>query len=149
MGVMRLAAGFLAAVIVGFLLSVLFMTAYTLANYPGFEVDFSAFSSTFLLNLQGLATGSPFAGILAVAFAIAFAVAAGLKRVLTPLAAIAYPLAGAVAVPALLVIVENVMIGGGVGAFFGARGATGLLLQAVAGAGGGLVFSLVAGARRR
>ena len=97
MGVMRLAAGFLAAVIVGFLLSVLFMTGYTLANYPGFDVDFSAFSSTFLLNLQGLATGSPFAGILAVAFAIAFAVAAGLKRVLTPLAAIAYPLAGAVA----------------------------------------------------
>jgi len=149
MGVARTIIGFLAAVLVGFLLSVLCLTGYTLANYPGFDLTFSVFWSTFLLNLQGLATGSPFAGILAAAFAVAFAIAAILKRFLKPLAPIAYILAGAAAVPALLVIVENVMIGGGVGAFFGARGATGLLLQAIAGAGGGLVFTAFVGSRRR
>lgn len=149
MGMARVVIGFAAAVAVGFVLSVLFLTQHTLSTYPGFDQSFAAFQSTFLLNLQGLATRSPFAGILAVAFAIAFAIAAGLKRILKPLAAVAYPLAGAAAVPALILIVENVMIGGGVGAFFGARGTTGLLLQALAGAGGGLVFSVIAGSSRR
>ncbi|MCB2112098.1 MAG: hypothetical protein R3C42_08805 [Parvularculaceae bacterium] len=149
MKIARTIIGFLAAVIVGFILSVLCLTGYTLAGYPGFDLDFHAFWSTFILNLQGLATGSPFAGILAVAFAIAFAVAAILKRLLKPLAPFAYVIAGAAAVPALLAIVENVMIGGGVGAFYGARGATGLLLQALAGAGGGLAYTVFRGATMR
>ena len=148
MGMARILVGFIAAATVGFLSSVAFLTGMTLSRYPGFEQALDAYAATYALNLSGLATGSPFVGIFAVALAIGFAVAAILKRLLTPLAGIAYVLAGAAAAPALFLIVENVMIGGGVGAFFGARGIAGLALQALAGAASGLVFTLIAVRKR-
>ncbi|MEZ5897376.1 MAG: hypothetical protein R3C51_13360 [Parvularculaceae bacterium] len=147
MGVVRIGLAFAAAVFACFLLSTVFMTYNTLSNYPGFEMSAGVFLETLQLNLVGLAAGSPFAGILAVALAIGFTVAAIVKRVLTPLAPVAYIVAGAITVPLLFYIVETVVIDGGVGAFFGARGGTGMGCQAVAGAAAGLVFSVFASRR--
>jgi hypothetical protein len=144
MAIVRILAGLLGAVAAGFLLSAAFLTQQTLSAYPGFRFTPAVFAETYGMNLAGLATGSPFVGIMAACFAIGFAVAAVLKRVLKPLAPVAYVLAGAAALPALFYLVENVMLGGGVGAFFGAREPSGLALQALAGAVGGLVFTLIA-----
>lgn len=148
MAIIRIFFGLLAAVGSGYLLSAAFLTLRTLSAYPGFEVTPAALAETFGMNVEGLATGSPFIGILAVCFAVAFLVAAALKRVLKPLAPVAYVIAGAAALPALFFLVENVMLGGGVGAFFGARDPSDLALQAVAGAVGGLFFTLIAVRRR-
>ncbi len=147
MQAMRVLAGFVFAVLTGFLLSVGFLTAQTLSHYPGFAAAPAAYASTYWLNLQGLSTGSPFVIIFAAALATGFVVAALLKRVLKPLAGAAYILAGAAATPALFAIVENFVIGGGVGAFYGARGLVGMALQALAGAAAGLVFTQFAGRR--
>ncbi|MFN3958416.1 MAG: hypothetical protein ACK4NP_00725 [Parvularculaceae bacterium] len=148
MAIIRVLAGFLAALAGGFLLSAAFLTLRTLSAYPGFEVTPANLAETFGMNVSGLAAGSPFIAILAVCFAVAFAVAAALKRIVKPLAPVAYVIAGAAALPALFYLVENVMLGGGVGAFFGARDPADLALQAVAGAAGGIIFTLIAVRRR-
>ncbi|MDZ7629236.1 MAG: hypothetical protein U5J99_12630 [Parvularculaceae bacterium] len=144
MAIVRILIGFVVAVAFGYLLSAAFLTVQTLSAYPGFQPSAGALAETYSLNVAGLATGSPFIAILAVCFAIAFAVAAIFKRILKPLAPVAYVLGGATALPALFFLVENVMLGGGVGAFFGARDPSDLALQALAGAAGGLVFTLIA-----
>lgn len=144
MAVVRILLGLVGAVIVGFLLSAAFLTLQTLSAYPGFEPAPAVLAETYGMNVTGLATGSPFIAILGVCFAVAFAIAAVLKRILKPLAPVAYVIGGAAALPALYYLVENVMLGGGVGAFFGARDPSDLALQALAGAAGGLVFTLIA-----
>ncbi|MCA8888488.1 MAG: hypothetical protein KDA46_06660 [Parvularculaceae bacterium] len=144
---MRTRLAFLAGAIAGFVLSTVFITYNTLSNYPGFEMSTGVFLETFRLNLVGLSVGSPFAVVLTVALAIGFGVAAVIKRVLTPLAPVAYIVAGAITFPLLFYIIEAVVIDGGVGAFFGARGGTGMGCQAVAGAAAGLVFSVFASRR--
>jgi hypothetical protein len=95
---------------------------------------------TLVLNLQGL---TQLGVIFTIALAVGFAVAFGLKRIVTPLAGIAYPLAGAAAVIAAILLIENTMAKGGAGAIAGARGALGLGLQGLAGFAGGIVFSLL------
>ncbi len=147
MGVVRIGLAFAAAAVTGFLLSTFFMTYNTLSNYPGFEMSLGVLLTTLQLNLVGLAAGSPFAGILAVALAIGFGVAAIARRVLMPLAPVAYIIAGAIATPLLFYIVETVVISGGVGAFFGTRGVAGMGFQAVAGAVAGLVFTVLSARR--
>lgn len=148
MAAIRIILGFVAGVGAAFILSAAFLTQQTLTSYPGLEPDVAAIASTFGLNVVGLATGSPFIGILGATLAIAFIVAAVLKRILKPLAPVAYVIAGAAGMPALFYLVENVMLGGGVGAFFGARDPAGMALQAVAGAIGGLVFTVLAVRKR-
>lgn len=148
MAFIRIIIGFLAALGVGYLLSAFFLTVQTLSAYSGLQANPQVIAETFGMNVTGLATSSPFIAILAVCFMIAFAIAAVLKRILKPLAPVAYVIAGAAALPALFYLVENVMLGGGVGAFFGARDPEDLALQALAGAAGGLVFTLIAVRRR-
>jgi hypothetical protein len=79
---------------------------------------------------------------------VGFLVAAGLKRILTPLAPVAYPIAGAAAVVAAIWLIENVVAGGGVGAIGGARDALGMALQGLAGLAGGTVFAALRGRPR-
>lgn len=144
MAVVRILVGFLAALGCGYLLSAAFLTSQTLSAYPGFKVTPAAFAETFAMNVTGLAAGSPYIAILAVCFAVAFLIAAAAKRLVKPLAPVAYVIAGAAALPSLFYLVETVMLGGGVGAFFGARDPVDLALQALAGAVGGLAFTLIA-----
>lgn len=145
---------FILAALVAYLLSCLAMTSYTLQEYAdiGLTLTPATMLETYWLNVQGLAEPAPgqpvsFAVIQVVGLMIAFLVAGGVKRIIRPLAPFAYPVAGLVALPVLIILIENVMIGGGVGAFFGARGPLGLALQGGAGLVGGLVFALVKGTR--
>ena len=87
----------------------------------------------------GIAVGTVFSIALIIGFIVAFA----LKRLIKPLAMIAYPLAGAAAVVAAIYLVETTMAKGGAGAIWGARDPIGLALQGLAGAFGGTVFALL------
>jgi hypothetical protein len=88
--------------------------------------------------------GPQFAAIVAIALAVGFIVAAILKRVLTPLAGIAYPLGGACALIAAMFVLPILLKLDGITPLAGARGGLGLAFQALAGALGGLVFTLIA-----
>jgi len=90
-----------------------------------------------LSNVSGLWV---YGAIMTIGFLFAFLVAAGLRRVLRPLAPLAYPLAGAAAMAAILVLVEQ-QLGGGAGVIGGARTPLGFGLQCLAGAFAGLVFA--------
>ena len=144
---------FILAALVAFLLSCLAMTGYTLAEYAaiGLSPTPGVAFETYWLNLIGLGLPTAqqplsFGLVEALGLLVAFMVAGLVKRVVPVLSPFAYPVAGAVALPVLIILIENVMIGGGVGVFYGARGPLGLGLQALAGLAGGLVFSLL---RRR
>lgn len=76
--------------------------------------------------------------VIAIGLGIGFLVAAVLKKILVPLASIAYPAAGAVAMLTPLLLMKNVF---GVFPILGAQTSTGLVLQIVAGIFGGLIFS--------
>lgn len=95
-------------------------------------------------DIVGLAP--QFGLVMALGLLVGFLVAAVLKRVLKPLAPIAYPLAGAVAVGAALTVMG--MAFDGITPIAGARTTIGFGLQCLAGAVGGLVFSVFAGRKR-
>lgn len=149
MRILRLGAAFASAAIATLAASSAFYTNQVLARQTaiGLETTPAQQFEAYVLNFKGLAIGSvpSFGMVLTVALAIGFAVASILRRAVRPLAPIAYPLAGAASVIGLIYLIENVVIGGGVGAFGGARDAGGMALQAIAGFIGGLVFALVLG----
>ena len=64
-----------------------------------------------------------------------------LKRILKPLAVIAYPVAGAAAMGTILGALEVVYPG--VGAIGGAQSTVGIALQCLAGAIGGIIFMVL------
>ncbi len=92
-----------------------------------------------LVNFTGLWV---YGAVMTVGFAVAFLVAAGLRRVLRPLAPVAYPLAGAAAMATILLLVEQ-QLGGGAGVIGGARTPLGFALQCAAGTCAGLVFAVL------
>lgn len=94
--------------------------------------------STFTQNLTGLWI---YAIIIAAALLLGFATAFFVKRLLRPLAPIAYPTAGAAAMLAMILLIEQ-QLGGGAGIIGGARDALGLTLQCIAGFIGGAVFAV-------
>lgn len=96
-----------------------------------------------LNDLLGL--GPLYGAVIAVGLAIGFVIAASLKRVLKPLAPIAYPLAGAAVIALALYLMSVVYYNAT--PIAGARGPFGFALQCLAGAAGGLVF--VALSRRK
>ena len=82
-----------------------------------------------------------FGMVIAIAFAVAFGVAYFMKRVIKPLAIIAYPLAGAAAMATILVTLEIVFDGSGV--IGGAQSTVGFGLQCLAGTIGGAFFMML------
>ncbi|MEL6113480.1 MAG: hypothetical protein AAFR20_11820 [Pseudomonadota bacterium] len=146
---LRIIFGYILAVIVAVLAASTFYSHQVLAKQEAIGVEFTGAQrlQAYTDNLIGLAPS--YGGVVAIGLLIAFPVAAGLKRVLKPLAAIAYPAAGAAALFTVVWSIENLMAGGGTGAIGGARDAVGMGLQAVAGALGGLTFALVSGGWRR
>jgi len=83
-----------------------------------------------------------YGAIIAIALLFGFVVAFGVKRILKPLAPIAYPTAGAAALLVMLILVEQ-QLGGGAGVIGGARDAFGLALQCLAGFIGGGLFAVL------
>ena len=147
MSLVRIAIAFVAANLATYILAVLFFTQQVIAKQAeiGAVYTLPQKADTFLDNLMGLA-GS-YGAVLAIALLLGFLVAAGVKRVLTPLAPIAYPVAGAAAVFTAIYLIENTIAAGGVGALGGARGLVGIGLQCFAGFVGGGVFALLRGRR--
>lgn len=146
MRIVRIIAAYVAAAIVTYTAASLFYTQQILAKQAAIGAVYTPAqqAETYLTNFLGLGV---YGTVLTVALLIGLVVAAILKRVIKPLAPIAYPLAGAAAVVAAIYFIETTAAAGGAGAIGGARDAIGLALQGLAGALGGLVFALIA--RRR
>lgn len=132
---------FLPAAAVAYGLSSAFYTQQTLAVQADVGIIYTPAQivQTAVANFLGLAPS--FGVVIAIALAIGFLVAWGVKRVLTPLAPIAYPAAGAAAIMTLIFIIDNLIFGGGAGLVGGAGTIFGLMLQGFAGLVGGLVFA--------
>ncbi len=145
MRIIRLMLAFLGSVAVTYVLATGFYTQQVLAKRAAIGLEFTSAQriSNFLDNLVGFSVGTvpSYGMILMIALLIGFFVAAGLKRVLTPLAPIAYPTAGAVSIFVVLWAVET-FVAKGSGAFEGASGPVGLALQCFAGFVGGVVFAV-------
>lgn len=144
MRILRFLAAFIASTATTYVLASIFYTQRTLAAQseaigrnlytPAQQVE------TYIDNLVGLAPS--YGLILTIALMIGFLVAAAVKRILIPLAPVAYPVAGGAAVFTAIWLIENLVAGGGVGAIGGARDALGMSLQVLAGVLGGAVFAL-------
>ncbi len=148
MRIIRLGIAFVGAGLVTFVLATLFYTQQVLAKRAAIGLEFTPAQkfSNYLDNLAGFAIGTvpSYGMILVIALLIGFIVAAGVKRVLVPLAPIAYPVAGAASIFVMLWAVET-FVAKGSGAFEGASGPIGIALQCFAGFVGGAVFALTRG----
>ena len=142
MTVVRILLGFLAAVAAAFVLASAFHTHMVIdaLGDAGAVVSLDRRLTMTANDLVGLAP--QFGAVVAIALAVGFLVAAGLRRVLKPLAPLAYPLAGAVALGVALTAMSAAF--DGITPIAGARTTLGFALQCLAGAVGGLVFSAVA-----
>ena len=147
MNIVRTAVAFGAAIIATYSVAVFFFTQQVIAKQAeiGAVYSFEQKTDTFLQNLMGL--GPSYGVVLVIALLLGFLIAAGVKRILKPLAPIAYPVAGAAAVFTAIYLIENTIAAGGVGALGGARGLVGIGLQCFAGFVGGGVFALLRGVR--
>ena len=148
MRIARIIAAYVAASLVTVVTASAFYTQQILSAQQAIGIEFTAAqqAETYLLNLVGLAPA--YGAVLSIALLIGFAAAAGVKRVLKPLAPVAYPVAGAAAVWTAIYLIETVMASGGASAIGGARTALGLALQCLAGALGGTVFALLSRPRK-
>ncbi len=136
---------YLLAVAVTYSLAVAFYTQQVIAKVEAIGAVYSQQQkiNTFTENFLGLAFREQpsFGLMMAIALLIGFIIAFGVKRILKPLAPVAYPIAGAAAIVAMLAFIESTIAGGGAGVFGGARDAMGLALQGLAGFLGGAAFA--------
>ena len=130
---------YLTAAAATYLLAAVFYTHRVLAGQAAVGIKYTPAqqAETYLANITGLWL---YGAMILIALAIAFVVAWLVKKVVTPLAPVAYPVAGAAAIYVLLVLVEA-QLGGGAGVIGGARTAIGVALQCAAGLVGGVVFA--------
>lgn len=142
----RIAIGFIGAALAATVFGSIVQTQLVIAA-SGIDVSTAVRLGMTTSDLMGLAPS--YGPVIAVGLAIAFAVAAILKRIIKPLASIAYPLAGAAAIATALIVMPIWLDLPGMTPLAGTRGGLGFALQGLAGALGGLVFSLVAVRRRR
>lgn len=141
MNAVRLISAFLGSVIITYGFASTFYTFRVLSEQRAVGITYTASqqAETYLANFLGLPA---YGAVIAIALAIAFIVASFAKKVLKPLAPIAYPLAGGTAIFVALLLIES-QLGGGAGVIGGAREPLGMALQSVAGATGGLLFDFL------
>lgn len=142
MTVIRIILGYAAAAIVALVLASAFHTHMVIAalGEAGAAIPFDKRLAMTANDLVGLAP--QFGMVIGIGLAVGFLIAAGLRRVLKPLAPVAYPLAGAVAVGVALILMS--MAFDGITPIAGARTTAGFALQCFAGAIGGVVFAVIA-----
>ncbi len=146
MAAIRILGSFLAATAVAFLFAAAFNTQMVIAalESAGAQIGTDDRIAMTLNDIVGLA---PQLGlVIAIGLGVGFLIASQLKRVLTPLAPIAYPLAGAAAIALALTLMG--MAFDGITPIAGVRSALGFGLLCLAGAIGGLVFSILAEPRQ-
>ena len=141
MKIAKTAIAFIIAVLVTYVSAAIFYTQQVIAKQSAIGMEFTAGQKLdyYTSNLSGL---WQYGATITIALLIAFAIAAGVKRILTPLAPIAYPVAGAAAMALLIVLIES-QLGGGAGVIGGARDAMGISLQCFAGFLGGGLFAML------
>lgn len=141
---LRALVAYVAAVLVAYVLAAIAATQHVMARLAdmGVEVTLGDRLGTTLHDLASMAP--TFLPILAIAFAIALPVAAGVIRLAPRWRSLGYPLAGAVAVLAIHVTLNQLFDITPVAA---ARTTLGLVFQALCGAVGGWLFGAMT--RRR
>lgn len=144
----RVLKAFFPAVILAYVLGCLLATQVVLGNLAamGVEVSLATRLATSLHDLLGMA--SSYLLLILVAFLVAMPLAAGLVRVhAVPGARVFwFALAGFLALVALHLILRQVL---GLWPVAATREWTGLLLQGLAGAGGGVLYSYLSAPARR
>lgn len=138
--ILKTLVAYLLSLAATYFFSVAFYTQQVIAKMAAVGAEYTGAQQieTFVENFTGLwQLGAMTAIALLAAFIIAFAA----KRILKPLALIAYPVAGGAAMLLMIYLIEQ-QLGGGAGVIGGARDATGLALQALAGFLGGAVFAV-------
>lgn len=150
--VVRALVAFVVAAIIGYVVATLFSTAANLIRLSavGAQISFGDAVRTFFFDLRGMAPAldwTKYGSLIIIAFAIAFPVAAVLKRLtlraeggIRRIAPILYPLAGATAIGMIHLLSYPKYE---VFAFAGARFLGGSIAQCLAGAIGGYLFHLV------
>ena len=144
MKLLRFGTAFIAAALTTVILASVFYTYRILDEQALIGAIYTPAQSvqTYIENLLGLAP--TYGAAVTLGLLVAFGIAAVLKRIATPLAPIAYPLAGAAALFAIVWMIENLTVAkGGAGVVGGARGLVGISLQMVAGFVGGTVFAVL------
>lgn len=142
MAVIRILVGYVAAAVVAIILASAFHTQMVIGalEAAGAAISFDRRLAMTGTDFIGLAP--QLGAVIAIGLAIGFLIAAGVKRVLKPLAPVAYPVAGAAAVAVALIAMG--MAFDGITPIAGARTPVGFALQCLAGAIGGAVFSAIA-----
>ncbi len=137
----RIIVAFLISVVSTFLLASFFHTQNILQRLSGLGIDFTIQDrlNATLRDIHGLS--SLYLPIIAITLLLGFLVAFILKKKLTALAPIAYPLAGLSAMGAMLVIMEMSF---DIVPIASARGMLGVSLHMLAGGLGGGLFSILA-----
>lgn len=144
MAIVRIIIGFLLAVIAATLAGAALQTLAVGSSLAGAgaAIDLPTRLDMAAADVAGLAPS--YGPVIAIGFAVAFAVAALARRALKTAAIIAYPLAGGVAIAVALILMPVFLDLGGLVPLAGTRGVFGFALQCAAGAFGGLVFALIA-----
>ena len=134
---MRRAAAFSAAVFTAYFLGAIASTQFILSNVAsmGLPVSFANRLSASAHDLIGMATS--YLPLIATGFLIAFAITMGILKFLPNLRTTGYVLGGAVAVLALLLIMQSLF---GMHPLPATRTTAGLIAQVLAGAAGGYIF---------
>jgi hypothetical protein len=141
MKVLRTLVAFCAAAIVASFCGAVFHSQMVLARLAalGAEITPALRVTSTLDDMVGLIPAYPV--VISIGLAVGFAVAFGVKRILKPLAPVAYPLAGAAAVALALYLMSQQFYT--TTPIAGARGTIGFLLQCLAGGLGGVVFAVL------
>jgi hypothetical protein len=136
----RALAAFVAAVLIGYGFAAVAHTQHVMSrlNDMGMTVTVQNRLAATLHDLAGMAP--TYLPMIAIGFAIAFSVAAGVLRLAPRWRSVGYPLAGGVAVLAIHIILNQLF---NITPLAAARTTLGLTAQALAGALGGWVFGLL------
>lgn len=131
---LRNAAALLIAALISYIIGAILSSIFVLNALP-VNVAFAQYISTAWFDIVHLQL---YLVVILIGFTIAFPIAAALRKPLSKIAALAYPLAGATAIGVALGLMylqfETVPISG-------ARSAFGFIAQLIAGALGGAVFA--------
>lgn len=140
--ILRTISAFLASVIVAFLASSALNTHSVLGRLAdaGAPIPVGDQMAAYVNDAVGFLKLGLLPVTITIALALGFVVAFGVKRVLKPLAPIAYPVAGFAAMATALAVMHLQFE---MTPLAGARGTWGFLQQSLAGGLGGLVFALL------
>jgi hypothetical protein len=147
MGFVRVVGGYVVAVVMLGVAATVLSSVMVLAMLEtvGAEIDAGQAMGQISDDLAGF--GPLYSALIALALAVAFIAAALVTRLVRPLRAVIFTVAGAVAMGVMLTLMEQVFFG--VQLVAGARTTAGFLAQVGAGAAAGLIYAVLTPAPKR